>query len=166
MLGLFGACGKQAEQKQQSPLSKVYCNGAESEGFKELKWGATIEEAKEKGLLVGTPEVRGNQTFFDGKSTTIGDIKVEVTYVFYGNEFGLVFTTFRTIQNFNTLRNGLVEKYGQPHVLSPFNYHWYTSLEHGEGTSIGLEFDGTVGNLTYVWNPIAHKVSKKTKGDL
>jgi len=151
----------------------------EPDGFKELKWEMTIEQAREKGVLVGEGSKGKEFILFVGKGETVGNVGVGVGYIFYENKLGSVLLDFHK-NDFNTIKRALTDKYGEPSKIEEMKnvygnpigvtYKW-----DKPNTVITLKFNQAKGDckLVYQYKPLVMKgvekslkESEKAKDDL
>jgi hypothetical protein len=90
----------------------------EPEGIMGMKWGQTIQEFKEKGMI---DEVMSNKPSETGKCNLlakdrrIGEISpVMILFGFYDNKFGSAYISFKQLEQYKAFRNALSDKYGKP----------------------------------------------------
>lgn len=114
--------------------------GADAEGFRDLKWGDSIDQ-KTKIFIVKYKDLPSKSITYTKKNDKleIATAKLSgIDYSFFDNKFEGVDIKFKGYTNFLSLKDTLTAKYGEPDRPNQFmdTYYWF-----GGNTIMGIVYN-------------------------
>jgi hypothetical protein len=118
--------------------------GADSEGFRDLKWGEPFNQ-KTKDFIIKYNDLSSKTITYIKKNDKLEIATAKllgIDYLFFDNKFEGVNIKFEGYSNFISLKDTLTAKYGEPSRPNQFmnTYYWF-----GGNTIMGIIYNDISG---------------------
>jgi hypothetical protein len=133
------------------------------DGFRGIKWGAAVSSVQGMTLLETQGEMRAYSRVGDKMSIGRAELTA-VFYYFYKDRFNAVYVETLGPDNYEGLKETLVQAYGEPAKPNHYmeKYRWTLGNDEVE---IRLEYNTytTVGSLFYSYQAISRQIEEDNK---